>query len=171
MPKLKFAMVCASNNNRSMEAHKILKDNNLNVSVEGAAVPLERKTALDGIDALLPCCVQALCFFTRTTQSTKPPIRSPLTTTHPPSHNHTVLQVSSFGVGGHVKLPGAAANQPNKYDFGTAYEYIYNDLKAKDEPLYTRNGLLTMLSRNMGVKRAPEKWQHNWCGACSAARL
>jgi hypothetical protein len=50
--------------------------------------------------------------------------------THPPTHLNAT-QVSSFGVGGHVKLPGASASAPNKYDFGTTtYEHIYNDLKV-----------------------------------------
>ncbi|MEW5304901.1 MAG: hypothetical protein WDW36_007478 [Sanguina aurantia] len=94
---LHFAMVCASNMNRSMEAHLVLQ--------------------------------------------------------------RAGLKVDSFGVGGHVKLPGPSQREPNIYAFGTPYTKIYADLVSKDSELYTRNGLLTMLSRNIDIKTAPEKFQ------------
>jgi len=90
-------MVCASNMNRSMEAHKLLKEGNYNVS--------------------------------------------------------------SYGVGSHVKLPGPSADAPNKYDFGTPYTEILEDLKAKDTALYVRNGLLKMVERNIQIKDCPQRWQ------------
>lgn len=97
--KLRFAMVCASNQNRSMEAHKLLREQG--------------------------------------------------------------LQVESFGVGGHVKLPGPSASQPNIFEFGTPYRDIYKQLKQADAELYSRNGILEMLRRNMDIKTAPERWQDN----------
>jgi RNA polymerase II subunit A C-terminal domain phosphatase SSU72 len=52
------------------------------------------------------------------------------------------VQVESFGINGHVKLPGPSQYQPNVYEFGTPYKAIYDDLRAKDEALYEHKGLL-----------------------------
>lgn len=158
--KLRFAMVCASNQNRSMEAHRVLKDNNFNVSQpESLRLQITRCFAaqqlLPQLDLELTYCRTASrSFRCHATRFSALLLKLAV-------HCHYPVQVSSFGVGGHVKLPGPTARQPNVYDFGTRYEAIYNDLKGKDEALYTRNGLLNMLKRNMGVKAAPEKWQHN----------
>ena len=50
--------------------------------------------------------------------------------------------MGSFGINGHVKLPGPCQNQPNVYEFGTPYKAIYEDLRAKDEAFYEHKGLL-----------------------------
>ncbi|PKA57372.1 RNA polymerase II subunit A C-terminal domain phosphatase SSU72 [Apostasia shenzhenica] len=97
--KLRYAMVCSSNQNRSMEAHSLLKR--------------------EGFD------------------------------------------VSSYGTGAHVKLPGPSLREPNVYEFGTPYKQMYDDLRRKDADLYKRNGILPMLKRNYSVKTAPQRWQEN----------
>ncbi|KAI5683323.1 hypothetical protein M9H77_04551 [Catharanthus roseus] len=97
--KLRYAMVCSSNQNRSMEAHSLLKR--------------------EGLD------------------------------------------VSSYGTGQHVKLPGPSLREPNVYDFGTPYKQMFDDLRRKDPELYKRNGILPMLKRNIAVKLAPQRWQEN----------
>ncbi|CAH9074942.1 unnamed protein product [Cuscuta europaea] len=97
--KLRYAMVCSSNQNRSMEAHLLLKR--------------------EGFD------------------------------------------VSSYGTGQHVKLPGPSLREPNVYDFGTPYKLMFDELRRKDQELYKRNGILPMLKRNLGVKLAPQRWQDN----------
>ncbi|XP_010260444.1 PREDICTED: RNA polymerase II subunit A C-terminal domain phosphatase SSU72 [Nelumbo nucifera] len=97
--KLRHAMVCSSNQNRSMEAHSLLKR--------------------QGFD------------------------------------------VSSYGTGAHVKLPGPSLREPNVYEFGTPYKQMFDDLRRKDPELYKRNGILSMLKRNSSVKLAPQRWQEN----------
>lgn len=72
--KFRYAMVCSSNQNRSMEAHFLLKR--------------------QGFD------------------------------------------VSSYGTGAHVKLPGPSLREPNVYDFGTPYKHMIEDLRRKDPDLY-----------------------------------
>uniref|UniRef100_A0A7C8ZTI3 RNA polymerase II subunit A C-terminal domain phosphatase SSU72 n=1 Tax=Opuntia streptacantha TaxID=393608 RepID=A0A7C8ZTI3_OPUST len=97
--KLRYAMVCSSNQNRSMEAHSLLKR--------------------QGFD------------------------------------------VSSYGTGAHVKLPGPSIREPNVYEFGTPYKQMFEELRRKDPELYKRNGILPMLKRNSSVKLAPQRWQDN----------
>ncbi|XP_076949792.1 uncharacterized protein LOC143622568 isoform X3 [Bidens hawaiensis] len=97
--RLRYAMVCSSNQNRSMEAHFLLKR--------------------EGFD------------------------------------------VSSYGTGTHVKLPGPSLREPNVYEFGTPYKQMFDELRRKDPELYKRNGILPMLKRNLGVKTAPQRWQEN----------
>ncbi|KAL3529447.1 hypothetical protein ACH5RR_008769 [Cinchona calisaya] len=97
--KFRYAMVCSSNQNRSMEAHSLFKR--------------------EGFD------------------------------------------VSSYGTGQHVKLPGPSLREPNVYDFGTPYKQMFDDLRRKDPDLYKRNGILPMLKRNLAVKSAPQRWQDN----------
>ncbi|ONK75721.1 uncharacterized protein A4U43_C03F19850 [Asparagus officinalis] len=79
---------------------------------------------------------------------------------------HSLLQrhgfdVSSYGTGAHVKLPGPSYREPNVYEFGTPYHNMYDDLLRKNPDLYKRNGILPMLKRNMSVNLAPQRWQDN----------
>ncbi|XWS56342.1 hypothetical protein CRYUN_Cryun09bG0077800 [Craigia yunnanensis] len=97
--KFRYAMVCSSNQNRSMEAHSLLKKQG--------------------------------------------------------------FEVSSYGTGAHVKLPGPSLREPNVYEFGTPYKHMFDDLRRKDPELYKRNGILPMLKRNSSVKLAPQRWQDN----------
>ncbi|XP_020246193.1 RNA polymerase II subunit A C-terminal domain phosphatase SSU72-like [Asparagus officinalis] len=98
-PRMRYAMVCSSNQNRSMEAHYLLQRHGFNVS--------------------------------------------------------------SYGTGEHVKLPGPSRSEPNIYPFGIPYHRMYDDLIRKNPDLYKRNGVLSMLKRNMSVKLAPQRFQDN----------
>jgi RNA polymerase II subunit A C-terminal domain phosphatase SSU72 len=92
-------------------------------------------------------------------------------------------QPRSFGTGQKVKLPGESVNTPNvyaaphksvhpffsllnsmttfftnRYDFGTPYENIYQDLYKKNKHRYEKNGMLRMVDRDSKIKEAPERW-------------
>ena len=69
-------------------------------------------------------------------------------------------KIESYGVGSSVKLPGEAADSPNRYAFDkVAYTEILKDLREKNEPYYRKLGILDMLERDAQVKRGPMKWQ------------
>ena len=46
------------------------------------------------------------------------------------------FDVKSYGTGSVVKLPGSRPDQPNVYEFGTTYQFMYEDLYRKDPHLY-----------------------------------
>lgn len=46
------------------------------------------------------------------------------------------FDVSSYGTGAHVKLPGPSIREPNVYEFGTPYKHMFDDLSRKDPALY-----------------------------------
>lgn len=73
--------------------------------------------------------------------------------------DHGFSSVASYGTGNRVNLPGPTPYEPNIFDFGVPYKEMYDKLKAADENLYIKNGVLNMLERNMRVKTAPERWQ------------
>ena len=51
-----------------------------------------------------------------------------------------------------IKIPGKSEREPNSYPFGTSYDFIYDDLKNKDQELYTKNGMLHIMERNRRIK-------------------
>ena len=101
--KFRYAMVCSSNQNRSMEAHSLLKK--------------------QGFD------------------------------------------VSSYGTGAHVKLPGPSLREPNVYDFGTPYKHMFEDLRRKDPELYPLPFFYMLL--NFQLQQLGLNKQTKTCGGAS----
>jgi RNA polymerase II subunit A C-terminal domain phosphatase SSU72 len=70
------------------------------------------------------------------------------------------LPTISFGTGSLVRLPGPSITQPNVYHFNsTTYQAIHQELAQQNTQLYTANGLLNMLGRNLTIKGFPERFQ------------
>ena len=105
--KVRFAVVCASNMNRSMEAHNFLQKKGRNSFYKSSKINF-------------------LCF--------------------------EGYNIQSYGTGNMIKIPGKSEREPNSYPFGTTYDFIYDDLKTKDQELYTKNGMLHIMERNRRIK-------------------
>lgn len=69
------------------------------------------------------------------------------------------FNISSFGTGAQIRLPGPTPEKQNIYAFGVSYEDIYSELKSQNASLYTQNGVLGMLDRNKQIKDHPERFQ------------
>lgn len=73
--------------------------------------------------------------------------------------------VSSYGTGNSVKIPGLTKETPNSFQFGTPYTEILSTLKTQESTVpeekrnYAKQGLYDMLERNIKLKTCPENWQ------------
>jgi len=70
---------------------------------------------------------------------------------------NTDFNVSSFGCGSQVRLPGPKGARC--FDFGTPYTSIVDTLEDEAQSFYTRLGVLDLARRASATKLAPERWQ------------
>ncbi|KAF1328688.1 Rna polymerase ii subunit a cterminal domain phosphatase, partial [Globisporangium splendens] len=78
------------------------------------------------------------------------------------AHDHLQaagLRVCSYGAGRCVSLPGATSTTPRVFEFATPYERMHATLQRENSELFTRNGVLQMLERDIATKPCPERWQ------------
>ncbi|RLN26018.1 hypothetical protein BBJ28_00016137 [Nothophytophthora sp. Chile5] len=69
------------------------------------------------------------------------------------------LRVCSFGAGRQVSFPGKTSADARTFKFQTPYEAMHRILLKEDPQLFTANGVLKILERDMPLKKAPERWQ------------
>ena len=126
MPQpLKLAVICSSNMNRSMEAHNFLRYDFMYIAFCHRRLGCRRTCNIWHSKLAISCNLfQSSDYIYR--------FFSFLI-------SKKGYRVQSFGTGDKVKLPGAAPDRPNVYEFGTPYDDIYQDLLQKDRELY--NGI------------------------------
>jgi len=116
MPQpLKLAVICSSNMNRSMEAHNFLRYFMCFMFSESYASFLYFSKPKSFLICHAITLNKCLPYYFLSKKG---------------------YRVQSFGTGDKVKLPGAAPDRPNVYEFGTPYDDIYQDLLQKDRELY-----------------------------------
>jgi hypothetical protein len=69
------------------------------------------------------------------------------------------FQVSSYGAGSRVRLPGMTQDDPRVFEFGTPYHEMFKRLYEENFHFYSKNGMLQMLDRDRKVKFFPQRWQ------------
>ena len=162
-PLFSISLVCQSNVNRSMEAHRVLAEQRWPIALYSygvgqllcllstimpvcGGVPSSARLSAD-------CCCLSLCL----------------------CHCFRVGRC----VGSKVRLPGRSAREANVFDFNTPYTTIIERLTRESEKAaasipatadnaqqrkqaelsrYHTNGIIPMLQRDSAVKPAPERW-------------
>ncbi|CAI5721772.1 hypothetical protein KXD40_004610 [Peronospora effusa] len=74
--------------------------------------------------------------------------------------NAAGLRVCSYGAGRQVTFPGRTSSESRTFRFLTPYLAMHSALKKEDAALFTDNGVLEILERDMPIKKAPERWQN-----------
>ncbi|KAL3657370.1 hypothetical protein V7S43_017689 [Phytophthora oleae] len=75
------------------------------------------------------------------------------------SLNAAGLRVCSYGAGRQVTLPGRTSSDSRTFKFLTPYSVMHSVLEKEDAALFTSNGVLQILERDIPIKKAPERWQ------------
>ncbi|KAL4146394.1 hypothetical protein PRNP1_012258 [Phytophthora ramorum] len=69
------------------------------------------------------------------------------------------LRVCSYGAGRQVTFPGRTSTDARTFKFLTPYAVMHSTLQEEDAALFSGNGVLRILERDMPLKAAPERWQ------------
>lgn len=69
------------------------------------------------------------------------------------------LRVCSYGAGRQVTFPGRTSSESRTFKFLTPYSAMHSILQNEDAALFTGNGVLQILERDIPIKKAPERWQ------------
>lgn len=150
-------MVCASNVNRSVAAHALLQQEGLDVSAATAAASRRRSPLTIVADPLVPADAQVMSFGTgRRVKLPGPSEREP--------NCYDFGSWTYEAIMSECPLAGLRAERAGRPmpRLLTALRHVAHhadDLLAKDEQLYSRNGLVAMLRRDIAVKPAPQRWQ------------